>query len=139
MKAENFKSIIVISMTAFILYLNALAIPVAVLILLMLCDYVTGIISAYISKTLSSSTGLKGILKKLCCLIAVAAAMGVDWVIYITGFNSPDIGTAALLVTVWLTVNEIISIMENLGKIGIPLPKSLLNIVEHLKINSGGK
>ena len=38
-----------------------------------------------------------------------------------------------LLVTVWLTINEMISILENLKKLGVPLPEFLIKIIRRLK------
>ena len=49
-----------------------------------------------------------------------------------------DISTGncvGIIVVVWLIINEIISILENLSFIGIPLPKFLQKIVSHLKDN----
>ena len=40
---------------------------------------------------------------------------------------------AASLVAVWLIINEIISILENIGDIGVPLPGFLTKIVQGLK------
>ena len=40
---------------------------------------------------------------------------------------------AASLVAVWLIINEIISILENVGDIGVPLPGFLTKIVQGLK------
>lgn len=39
----------------------------------------------------------------------------------------------AVVVAVWLTLNEIISILENIIDIGVPLPPFLLPIVKHIK------
>ena len=40
-----------------------------------------------------------------------------------------------LIVTIWLIVNELISILENLAVIGVPLPKWLTKIIGKLKIS----
>ena len=59
-------------------------------------------------------------------LRAVVAAMAIDWLIY-CGLNQIGINMSysvffAVLVAVWLIVNEIISILENLSRIGVPIP-----------------
>ncbi|MGN0500705.1 MAG: phage holin family protein [Ruminococcus sp.] len=38
-----------------------------------------------------------------------------------------------LIIAVWLIINELISILENLTEIGTPIPKFLVNIVHRLK------
>lgn len=38
-----------------------------------------------------------------------------------------------LIVTIWLIINELISILENLSELGTPIPKFLVNIVRRLK------
>lgn len=44
-----------------------------------------------------------------------------------------------MLVTIWLIINELISILENLGSIGVPLPKFLLTIIKKLKTTTENK
>lgn len=118
-------------------YLNMIAIPVGVLVFVMAVDYLTGMISAWINAELSSQKGLLGIVKKICYLFAVAAAMGIDWLIY-SGMGQIGISIDStiffgLLVTIWFIINEIISILENLVKIGIPVPKFLMAVIKRLK------
>ena len=63
--------------------------------------------------------------------------MGVDWLIY-SGIKQVGIDLDytiffGLLVTIWLIINELISILENLGSIGVPLPKFLFAVIKRLK------
>lgn len=118
-------------------YLNVMAVPVMILIVVMVIDYITGMISAWHLSKLSSQKGLFGIVKKICYLFAIAAAMGIDWLIY-SGMGQIGIRLDytvffGVLVTIWFIINEIISILENLVKIGIPLPKFLVSVIKHLK------
>ena len=53
-------------------YLGTLAVPLLVLLGVMLLDYITGMIKAYIRAELNSKFGIKGILKKLCYMVMVA-------------------------------------------------------------------
>ena len=66
---------------ALVTYLDALIVPIIILITVVICDYISGLGKAYIVGDLSSRTGIKGIIKKLCYFMAVAVAMGVDWLI----------------------------------------------------------
>ncbi|MBQ2538385.1 MAG: phage holin family protein, partial [Ruminococcus sp.] len=38
-----------------------------------------------------------------------------------------------MMIAVWLIVNELLSILENLGRLGIPLPEFLVKAVERLR------
>ena len=134
-KLTALKAVFVAATTAFLVYLQIIAVPLVVLILLMICDYISGIACAFITHTLCSKTGIKGIVKKLCYLLAVAAAMGVDWVISSVDTGIENTCAVAVLVTVWLIINEIISILENLKKTGIPLPKFLYKLIDKIKNN----
>lgn len=116
-------------------YAGIMAVPVTVLIFLMALDYLTGLAGAYINKELSSRQGVRGIIKKLCYLGAVAAAAASDWALAAAGLSSVyDNGcSAAIMVAMWLIINELISILENLSRIGIPLPEKLLELIKRLK------
>lgn len=135
-KLTALKAVFTAATAAFLVYLQMIAVPLVVLILLMICDYISGMAYAFISHTLSSKTGIRGIIKKLCYLLAVAASMGVDWVISSVNVVTENTCAVAVLVTVWLIINEIISILENLKKTGVPLPKFLYKIIEKLGIRS---
>lgn len=118
-------------------YLGAVAAPVVVLLAAMIIDYVTGMVSAWHNAELSSKKGVFGIIKKISYLALVAVGMGVDWIIG-CGLQSVNVNIGytmffGLLVTVWLIINEMISILENLGAIGVPLPKFLLKVIKRLK------
>ena len=67
---------------AFVIYCNTLAVPLIILVIAMLVDYITGITAAYINRDLSSKLGLKGIIKKISYMALVAVAMGADYLIY---------------------------------------------------------
>jgi len=113
--------------------------PFTVLCVLMTADYVTGMIKSWQKGKLCSQSGIKGFVKKLCYGIAVIAAIGVDYVVVTisTGFGY-DINVHpyfALLCTVWLIINECISILENLSEMGVPMPAFLIKTAKRLKNN----
>lgn len=128
------------ALAALISYLGVIAIPVTVLMAAMIIDYVTGMAAAWHTKKLSSKKGLSGIIKKISYLALVCVGMGVDWLIY-SGIKSVgvDMGYTfffGVLVAVWLIINELISILENLESIGVPMPTFLIKIVKRLKITA---
>lgn len=118
-------------------YLGVIAVPLIVLIAVMVTDYITGMAKAYINAQLSSRIGIKGIIKKLCYFLAVICAGVMDWVISVGAAKlGIDIGISlyiGLIVTIWLIINELISILENLSVVGVPLPKFLSKTIEKLK------
>lgn len=127
-------------MTMISYYCGIVAVPIIVLIAVMIIDYVTGMVAAWKGKKLSSRIGAFGIVKKVCYLALVCVGMGVDWLIY-SGLR--QVGVAldytiffGVLVTVWLIINELISILENLEGVGVPLPKFLLSVIKRLKIST---
>ena len=58
-----------------------LVVPLAVLLLVMVADYVSGMAKAWSTGTLCSRIGLRGILKKLGYLALVGVAGVVDWLV----------------------------------------------------------
>lgn len=134
----NFLKAAFAAVSAFVLArLGQLAPWVGVILLAMVLDYITGMTAAWISKTLSSRTGVIGVVKKLSYIVVIIVAMMADWAITQGGsyfrIQIKGQGFVALLVIIWLLINEIISILENIGRIGVVYPKWLLNMLKHLK------
>ena len=97
------------------------------LIALIILDYISGVIAAAVEKRLSSEVGAKGIAKKIFMLFIVALANIVD---------TSVIGDGHVLKTVTVVFyicNECISLIENAGRIGVPVPKKLLDVLEQLR------
>ena len=118
-------------------YFQQLTIPFFLLLLSMAVDYISGMTKAWIKKELSSKIGLKGLVKKVARLIAVAVGVLVDLEVSVaiakTGIDVEGVYLVALFVIVWITINELISILENLDAIGVPLPSFLMKVVGRLK------
>ncbi|MFZ2538126.1 MAG: phage holin family protein [Oscillospiraceae bacterium] len=101
-------------------------------------DYVTGLIAAeHRGSKVSSKRSIKGIGKKLCLWILVLVGWGIDCFInYLVGqmgYAIPLAGMICALIVIWLCINEIISILENLTDIGVPMPSFLLKLVKYIK------
>lgn len=118
-------------------YFNVLLIPLVVLLIVMLIDYITGMAGAAYSGKLNSRVGVFGILKKAGYLALVVVGMVAD---YLIGSALLKIGIDlkitycfGMIITVWLIINELISILENLGELDVPLPSFLVNIIKTLK------
>ena len=125
-------------------WMGALACPVYILIGLNLVDYFTGYTAApYRGQARSSSVGVRGIDKKVCMLLLVVLGGVLDWLmgyaIQTVGITIPFQFFVAALVAVWLICNEIISILENIGDIGVELPPFLLRLVKWVKAGAEDK
>ncbi|WP_255882589.1 MULTISPECIES: phage holin family protein [unclassified Ruminococcus] len=119
-------------------YFKVISIPLIVLLTVMLIDYLTGMAAAFFKAELSSKKGIKGIIKKIGYLALVCVGIGVDFIIR---FCFEQIGIPleigmlfGLIITVWLIINELLSILENVGRIGVPVPKTLSKIINKLKL-----
>lgn len=108
------------------------------LIAFMAVDYVTGLILAAVRKSpktdtggLSSRIGLKGLVKKCVILMLVLVSARLD----IT------LGTSYIrdAVCIGFIANELLSIIENAGLLGVPMPQALKNAVEILQKKNDGK
>ena len=143
MKKELIKTFLSATFSAAAIYLKELTLPVLVLLFAMCADYITGMVGAYIKGTLSSRTGIVGIFRKLCYMFAVICGIIIDFVLTRAtdgfGVAGGDICFFGTLVTVWLILNEVVSILENLSEVGVPLPSFLLKITEKLKKSAEAK
>ena len=96
------------------------------LIIMMVLDYITGIMRAIVDKKLSSAVGFKGICKKVLILILVGIANIVD--INVVGTGSALRG----VVICFYMSNEGLSILENASYLGLPVPEKLKDILAQL-------
>ena len=96
------------------------------LIVFMVIDYITGIFCAIEDKKLSSQIGFKGIVKKVIGLMLVGMAAMLDYYVIKEG---AVIRTAVIFFQI---SNEGISVLENAGHLGLPIPAKLKNVLEQL-------
>lgn len=94
------------------------------LVALICIDFATGVAHAVAEKKLNSRTCSKGIVKKVYILALVAVGHLVD--------NVTSAGVCMSVVTFFYIANEAMSIIENAGKIGLPVPEKLIAILEQL-------
>ena len=97
------------------------------LVIFMIIDYLTGLLYGIYSKTLSSKIGLLGFLKKFCIFLVVAVAHTLD--LYILK-DSELLRNATIG---FYIANDGISILENMSKLDIPLPKKIKDVLIQLK------
>lgn len=137
---EFFKNLIKILVTVVGGWLAAetkAVLPVMIiLIILMMLDYASRLISAWKSGTLNSEKGAKGIAKKIGYLLIICCGMCFDFIIT---YSADHIGIEVsnklllgLIVTIWYCINELISIIENVGEFS-PVPEWLAKRIENIK------
>lgn len=121
-----FNSVVAVVATFFTYLFGGWDIALIVLVAFMVLDYATGMMWAYIQKTLNSQIGFKGLIKKCMILVVLIIAVLLDRMI-----NS---GTAVFrtLVCYFYIANEGISLLENVSHLGLPIPDKLKNALQQL-------
>jgi toxin secretion/phage lysis holin len=92
-------------------------------------DYLTGILCAIADKKLSSEIGAKGIFKKVLIFVMVGIAHILDTQILGSTGDSGALRTAVIF---FYLSNEGVSILENAGHIGLPIPEKLKAVLKQL-------
>lgn len=113
---------------------------------MMIVDYITGMLASKAEAIdypgdsnygWSSKKGAKGIIKKVGYLCVIAVALVLDYVIVSVsgklGFQMPANAIFGLLVTVWYLLNELLSIIENAGRMGAHVPEWLRKYIAVLR------
>ncbi|WP_298731061.1 phage holin family protein [uncultured Granulicatella sp.] len=96
------------------------------LLVLVILDYVTGVLNAIDQKRLSSSVGYKGIARKVLIFVLVGTANVVD--VHILG----KAGVLRATVIFFYISNEGISILENASYLGLPIPQKFQSVLKQL-------
>lgn len=97
------------------------------LLILMLFDYISGVIAGYRSNELNSKRAFKGICKKIIILIIISCSTLLSYIL----------GNSSLrdIVAIFYVATEILSILENAAKVGVPIPQKLKEALEQCKNN----
>ncbi len=109
------------------------------LIIFMAVDFIMGLIVAGVFKTsgktksgtLNSKASFKGLCKKCVMLLFVLIACRLDMLLGVDYIRAATV--------IGFILNEAISIVENAGLMGIPLPETIKKAIEILKNRSGGE
>ena len=96
------------------------------LVVFVVVDYVTGVMCAIADKKLSSEVGFKGICKKVLIFVLVGIANILD--VHVIGTGS-ILRTAVIF---FYISNEGLSLLENAGHLGLPIPTKLKEVLEQL-------
>ncbi len=135
---DKVKVTVIAVVSALMSWLGILAVPVLLLVGCNIIDYATGLAAVkYRNDNISSYKSIRGIIKKICMWLLVVVGVFMDILIqYAVSTAGIDLAVpfvVATIVAVWLVVNEIISILENMIDIGVKMPPFLLPIVKYIK------
>lgn len=103
------------------------------LIAFVVIDYITGVMCAINDHTLSSEVGFRGICRKVLIFLLVGIANILDVQV---------IGTGSVLRTAvifFYISNEGVSLLENAGRLGLPIPQKLKDILTQLHDRADGR
>lgn len=96
-----------------------------ILITFVCIDYITGMLAGAYTGQLSSKIGYRGIAKKVMLFSVVAVAHLID-----TAMGIHVVMTATIY---FYLSNELLSILENAGRTGLPVPEQLKQAIKILK------
>lgn len=135
---DKIKATVIAVVSALMSCLGILAIPVFLLVGCNVIDYVTGLFAAkYRTEDINSYKSIRGIIKKVCMWLLVVVGAWLDilinYAIHTAGIALTIPFVVATVVAVWLVVNEMISILENMLDIGVDMPPFLMPIVKYIK------
>ena len=96
------------------------------LIAFVVIDYITGVMCAIVDKKLSSSVGFKGIFRKILIFVMVGIGHTLDAQI----LGGGDVLRTAVIF--FYCANEGLSLVENAGHLGLPIPEKLKSVLAQL-------
>lgn len=133
-KQNIFKTLIAGIGTGFTWLFGAWDTALQVLVILIIADYITGIMKGWINKELSSDIGLKGIARKAIIFIVLIVAVCLDKLL-----NS-GAWVFRTMVAYFYIANEGLSILENVVEISLgkekDVPQFLINVLKQIKDKS---
>ena len=100
---------------------------ITILLVLITMDFISGFITAWVKGQVSSKSFYNGGIKKSGIMVIVSVATQLDQIL---GSDTELLRTAAIS---YYIANEGLSILENWGKLGLPLPKVIKNALANIK------
>lgn len=134
---NQIKTTVTAAVAAFFSFFGLLAVPLCLLVPCMVIDWFTGIASSKVQGIkITSDVSFKGIVKKMSMLVLVFVGWALDvlitYVIETTGLQIMLPNIIACIVAVWLVLNELISITENVSVLGVDVPflKPIMHLIK---------
>lgn len=135
---QKIKAVFIMIWSIMFSWLGILALPVVLLVVGNVTDYITGIMaSQYREEQVSSYKGIRGIYKKVGMWILIFVGWMMDMLMNYTvqyiGLSISLPYVVATVVAVWLICNEVISILENLIDMDVAIPPFLMPLARMIK------
>jgi len=124
---EIFNTIVATTGAAFTYIFGGWDTCIIVLVCFNCIDYITGLIAATIQGKLNSHIGFNGMLRKATIFLVLIVAVLLDRLL------NNNTWVFRTLICYFYISNEGISVLENCGKCGLPIPKKILKTLEQLK------
>lgn len=126
-----YKSLIAIAGGGIGFLFGGWSVLLTILSVLVIVDYFSGLVAAGVNGEVKSKVGYIGITRKFFIFIIVAVAHMIDLLLIENGI---EVGFLVMTMTiVFYCVNELISITENAGKMGVYVPEPITKAIEILK------
>lgn len=142
-KAKTFTEILAAIGGAIASFFTGLPAIIWILLAVMTIDYITGIICGLMGKSaktenggLSSSAAFRGLLKKMLIILVVLLAALLDKAVSVGA--GVQFEAVAGFTCLWFIASEGFSILENVARMGVPVPKILLQALEIMKAKGNG-
>lgn len=126
------------AVTSFAVYMAGLINEATVVLMFfMFLDMITGLLRAWMTKSLNSTLGMAGLIKKFAVFVVLAMTAGIEYFFIHMGQDTN--GLIIMGVASFFIVNEGLSILENCAQMGLPIPPVLYNALDKLNRDPGGK
>lgn len=137
-RIKTIQAVVVTIFTGITGFLGILAVPIYLMAISNVFDYITGLLATKRrGEQISSYKGIEGIAKKITMWLLVGVGVLIDILINYAaehiggGIHFPYV--VSVFVALWIFANECISILENAIDIGVNLPPFLMPIVRRIK------
>lgn len=135
---ERLKLLICTAFASLTGWLGIIAVPIYTMVVSSVIDYMTGLYAAkYRKQEISSYHGIRGIVKKILIWSLVIVGVLIDTLVsYVTEVLGFRLGAGmyiSCLIAIWITCNEIISVLENIKDADVPVPEWLAKVLVNIK------
>ncbi|MDX8361568.1 phage holin family protein [Cytobacillus sp. IB215316] len=103
--------------------IEGVGLAIAILLAMMVIDCITGLLVGLMDKNLNGANGFKGLLKKMYVLLLISAVYLLEKIVFSTGYIGDGVTIAYIII-------EFISITENGGKLGVPIPRQIREVIK---------
>ena len=134
---DKVKATVIAALSVLMSWLGILAIPVLLLVGCNIIDYITGLMAKFREDGgISSYKSIRGIYKKIgmwmLVIVGAFADVLIQYSVECAGIEIAVPFVVATVVAVWLVVNELISILENLKDSGVKIPPFLMPLMKYI-------